>query len=150
MVTRERCREVEKISRGPSFGLWPLQLGMGGCPWRTAVCAMFLCRTRRTQAEPILREVLERWPTAADLAHADESALEQMVRPLGLQRNRARQLVRFSSRYLTDGWEDLEELPGVGVYVLDSVRIFVFHEYDGLRSSDSVLAEYVRTKRIAG
>lgn len=104
-----------------SFLLFPLQTGLGGCPWRIAIASMLMCRTRRVQAQPVIRQLFTLWPSAADLARAE--ALEQVVRPLGLQRNRSRQLQRFSVRWLGESWDDLRDLPGVGAYVADAVGL---------------------------
>ena len=124
----------------------PLQAGLGGCPWRVAIASMLLCRTRRVQAEPVLRELLFRWPTAAALAVAE--GVEEVCRPCGLHRQRARQLQRFSNEYLADWWKDLRELTGVGVYVADAVSLFCFGETN-LESKDNVLSDYARRVKCA-
>ena len=118
----------------------PLQLSLGGCPWRVAVGSMLLCRTRRVQAEPVLRKLLARYPVPELLCRAED--IEEIVRPCGLYRNRARQLVRFSSLWLSDGWEEMRELPGVGIYVADAVGLFCFGDTE-LECVDEVLVEYV-------
>lgn len=117
-----------------------LQETVGKDPWKVAIASMLLNRTRRQQAEPVLRELLNRWPDAAALSRADAAEVEEVVRPCGLHRNRARQLVRFSNRYMGDGWDDLRELPGVGLYVADAVGLVCFGCTD-LESSDKVLAQ---------
>jgi endonuclease III len=141
LLTRELCRSVTSFAE-PRFDLRPLQLGMGGDPWRVVVASMLLCRSRRVQAEPCLRGLLARWPDAAALAVAE--GVEEVVKPCGLQRNRARQLVRFSNLWLSDGWEELRELPGVGVYVADAVALFCFG-CRNLESNDGVLHAHART-----
>lgn len=98
----------------------PLQESLGKCPWRVAIASMLLCRTTRRQAEPALFNILRKWPAPEYLCRADSRDVEFVSR---LRRNRARQLIRFSSLWLGDGWEDLRELPGVGVYVADAVGL---------------------------
>lgn len=118
----------------------PLQVSLDRCPWRVAVASMLLCRTRRAQAEPVLKELLTRWPTVADLARAE--GLEEVVRPCGLHVMRSRILQRFSVGLLADWWTDMRELPGMGgLYVVDAVSLFCFDCVD-LRSSDGVLKTY--------
>ncbi len=121
--------------RPPVFGLSPLQLGMP-TPWHVAVASMLLCRTKRYQAETSLIRLLSRWPTPWLLALADDS-LELVVAPCGMQRRRARQLRRFSSKYL-ESWQRLRDLPGVGAYVHDAVGLFCLGLTD-LDSNDEVL-----------
>lgn len=145
-ITREMCRAA-KVSNALDFAARPLQIGMGGCPWRVAVASMLMCRTQRAQAEPVLRRLLNKWPAPADLARAE--GLEEVVKPCGLYRNRARQLPRFSSLWLSDGWTFLSELPGCGVYVTDSVGLFCFGMTE-LESVDYVLKGYVDALRCAG
>ena len=133
---REECKALVP---GPiQWGARVLQAGMGRCPWRVAVASMLLCRTRRVQAEPVLRVLLDRWPTAADLAHADTAAIEGVVRTCGFGRQRARQLQRFSVEWLGDWWEDMRELTGVGVYVADAVSIACF-DCTEMQSTDHAL-----------
>ena len=117
----------------------PLQVGLGGCPWRVAVASMLLCRTRGSQARPVLKELLGLWPEAEALCKAE--GLEDTLRPCGLHRNRARQMQRYSCLWLSDGWSDMRELPGVGLYVADAVGLFCFGCVD-LESSDEVLRRY--------
>lgn len=76
------------------------------------------------QAEPTLRTLLRLYPTPEALCRAED--IEELVRPCGLYRNRARQLVRFSSLWLGDSWSEMRELPGVGIYVADAVGLFCF------------------------
>ena len=115
-----------------------LQESLGGCPWRASIASMLLCRTTRKQAESALQALLRRWPGAEYLCRADVADVESVVRPCGLYRNRARQLVKFSSLYLGDAWSDLRELPGVGAYVADAVGLVCFGDTD-LESEDGAL-----------
>lgn len=109
-------------------------------PWRVAVASMLLCRTRRVQAEPALSRLLLLWLTAGDLARSDTERLTSIIKPCGFGRTRARQLQRFSVRYLGE-WTDIAELPGVGVYVSDAVGLFCLNRLDIL-GRDTVLEAY--------
>ena len=141
-LSRTKCKSIVP---GPIvLGLYPLQLGLGKSPWHVAVASMLLCRTRQVQAEPVLRELLDRWPWAQVMAVSE--GLEGVVKPCGLHRNRARQLQRFSVAWLGDSWNTMEDLPGVGVYVADAVRVFCFDGMEVL-SKDRVLLDYV-SKRV--
>lgn len=139
-LTREM---VKAVVPGPI--VWdtpgPLQLSLGRCPWRVAVASMLLCRTRYIQAKSTLKELLGRYPTPSALCCAED--IEDIVRPCGLYRNRARQLTRFSCMWLGDGWSEMQELPGVGIYVADAVGLFCFGCTE-LESFDAVLREYAK------
>lgn len=137
-LPREKLKAVKS---GVQTDLAPgelLQESLGGDPWRVAVASMLLCRTTRRQAEPVLQTLLLRWPYPEYLCRADVRDVEFVVRPCGLHRNRARQLIRFSSMWLGDGWVDLRDLPGVGLYVSDAVGLVCFG-CTALESSDHAL-----------
>jgi 3-methyladenine DNA glycosylase/8-oxoguanine DNA glycosylase len=119
----------------------PLQAGLYGSPWHVIVASQLLCRTRRSCADSVFAELIERWPTPADLARADSPELEALLQPLGLYRNRARQLIRMSFQWIEGNWEDARELAGVGKYVADAIGLFCFGCTD-LVSDDHALVKY--------
>ncbi len=121
----------------------PLQTFMGRDSWRVAIASMLLCRTRRIRVEWVMLDLLKRWPGPEYLCRADAEEVERVVRRCGLHRTRARQLIRFSCLYLGDGWEELQELPGVGVYVADAVGLFCLGCTE-LESKVAVLRAYVQ------
>lgn len=149
-LTRELVRDAHLASHDElNWSAWPLQTGLGGCPWRVALCAMLLRRTKRTAAEPVLRRILEQWPTPELLAQANSRDLEALLQPLGLQRTRARQMITFSDAFaFSVAWKELYELNGVGPYVADSVGLACFGCTD-LDCNDEVLMEYARKLREA-
>ena len=70
----------------PKFGLiqekyWP-------DAWKILVCCLCLNLTTRKQMEPVVETLFQRWPTAESLAIAPDDELEEMIRPLGMQRKR--------------------------------------------------------------
>lgn len=140
-LSRGRLRAIVPGAVVPFNGQAPLQTFLGGCPWRVAMASMLLCRTRRMQAEPVLRRLLQLYPSAAHLAHAED--LEDITRPCGLYRTRARQMQRFSVQWLGDYWSELRELSGVGLYVADAVGLFCLGCTD-LESGDHVLVAYAK------
>ncbi len=76
-----------------------------------------------------------RYPTAGDLAHADPAELEEMVRPTGFFRNKARSLVgmghalddRFGGE-VPRRMTDLVTIPGVGRKTANVVRSVALDE----------------------
>jgi endonuclease III len=93
----------------------------------------------------VVRELFSRWPTCGDLARADVIDVALCIRPCGLHRQRARQLTRFSSLFLGDGWTGLHDLPGVGVYVYDCVNVFCFGA-DSICCNDHALKWYLESR----
>jgi endonuclease III len=106
-----------------------------------ALASMMLQRTRRSQADAVLQDMLQRWPHPGALAAAE--GLEEVLRPCGLHLSRARRVRRFCAQWLGDFWDDMRDLCGVGVYVADCVGYFCFGCKD-LESTDWVLHQAVR------
>lgn len=142
-LNREQCLKLHEATKAlpTEFAAVPLQLGMQRDPWRVALASMLLCRAKRVQAERVLRILLTRWPTPADLMRAEIKAVQEAVRPCGLHRARARILQRFCAVWLGDHWHAMQGMPGVGMYVADAIGLFCFDDTD-LESSDHVLREY--------
>src|SRR5699024_1077081 len=74
-------------------------------------------------------ELFTRWPDAKALAGADEAALTEVVRPLGMGATRARRLIGLGRGLLErhdgevpDDQAALEQLPGVGRKTAHVVR----------------------------
>lgn len=146
-LLREECR-TKVCSTPPRYDGRLLQEGLGGCPWRIIVASVLLCRARRAQAEPALRELFRRWPNPASLCRADADEVAEVVRPCGLHRNRARTLMRMSTLWFSDAWSDVRDLPGVGIYVADAVGVFCFDSEEVL-SGDRALLAYVHARQAA-
>lgn len=101
--------------------------------WMLCACVL-VNRTRWSQAESVLNEVRERWPTPHQLSWAGQEELEEVLRPLGFGRQRARRLQDLANEW--QRWwvflqkrpataSDVLTLPGCGKYASDSWAIFV-------------------------
>jgi len=112
-------------------------------PWKLLCCVIMLNQTSGKQLEPVHQEFFSRWPTPLHLVLADIHSVELLISPLGLQRRRARQLVRMSASYafLWDG-RDPTDLPGIGKYGSDSYRLSIRGEL-GLEVQDKELRRYL-------
>ena len=100
-------------------------------PWRRkrtsafalVVAETLLKQTKATDVVSVWCDLLDRYPTAADLSRAHQGTLCRMLKPLGLQRQRAAALSSMSKAIVRDfsgrvpkEIEDLVELPYVGLY----------------------------------
>lgn len=138
-------------------------------PFRVLLSEVLLQRSRSSTVAKVYEDLFSRWPSAAELGRARISAIQRVIRPLGLI-NRAttiRALARAvdSAGGTVTARTDLTQLPGVGPYaaaatttvifdrptpVVDSVSARVYRRFFGLSSnlaveSDSRLQETVRT-----
>ena len=147
-----------------SFGL--VQERLSHDPFRLLIAVIFLNKTRGSVALPVFYQLMERYPTPADLAVAKQEDVVKIIHHLGLQNQRAKKCINLAKAWLerppekgkryrvlhypkrNDGkdvrpdevvgendervaWE-IGQLPGIGVYAIDSWRIFCRDELLGL------------------
>lgn len=112
-------------------------------PWRLLCCVICLNLCTGTALESVHGELFRRWPTPLHMALADQEELEGVLRYLGMQRRRARALIRMSTAYACwwDGGNP-EDLPGIGKYGADSYEIFVRGNLS-VRPQDKELRKYL-------
>ena len=112
-------------------------------PWRLLCCVIMLNQTSGSQLDRIHERFFRLWPDPVSLATAEISVVEGMVAPLGLQRRRARSLIRMSTAYaFTWDGRDPTDLPGIGQYGKDSWDIFIRGRLD-VRPQDKELKRYL-------
>lgn len=147
-----------------SFGL--VQERLCHDPFRLLIAVIFLNKTRGSVALPVFYQLMDRYPTPADLAAANQADVVTIIQHLGLQNQRAKKCINLAKAWLerppekgkryrvlhypkrNDGkdvgtgdivgeddervaWE-IGQLPGIGVYAIDSWRIFCRDELRGL------------------
>lgn len=83
-----------------SFGL--IQEKVAHDPFKLLVAVTLLNKTKGTVAIPMFHAVIQRYPTATDLVHANISDLAAMIKNLGLQKNRANTLVNLAKMWIQD------------------------------------------------
>lgn len=96
-------------------------LEYGGDPWRLLVMGRLSAQCTDARVNIVCRELFFKYPTAEAMAAADISKLEEILRPCGLFRTKARDvraasemLCREFGGVLPDNMEELLRLPGVG------------------------------------
>lgn len=114
-------------------------------PWKVVVASVLLQRTIRKQAEVAFKKLMALWPTAATMAKALQVDVLHAVKPCGFGERRSRYIVRLSHKWASGEWEHLADLPGVGQYVQDAVRIVCFEESE-CKSGDHALKGYVNER----
>lgn len=107
-------------------------------PWREKrtdafgliVAEVLLRKTTAKQAEKVYAVLLERWPDPCKLSLADEEELRHLLKPLGIHRQRAKQLILLG-KTLCDKFgpkidkklsiNELSKIPGLGPYASNAV-----------------------------
>ena len=101
-------------------------------PWAALVAALLLRKTTVRQVVRVYGEFLRRWPSPRELAGAAVEEVEEVLRPLGMERVRARLFKRLAEELLSKyggevplSLDKLRELPGVGDYAAREVLVAV-------------------------
>jgi len=124
----------------PKFGLIQEKYWPDG--WKILICCLCLNLTKRAQMEPVVEEMFRRWPNPSALASASDTDLEDLVRPLGMQRKRTQTLKRMSAEYSSGGWKQAKDLHGIGKYGDDAYRIFILGDWRAVQPNDHALNDY--------
>jgi A/G-specific adenine glycosylase len=98
--------------------------------WAVLVAAFLLRKTTAEQVARVYEEFLRRFPSPQALLSASEDEVRELIRPLGIEHQRARHLIelagvlvqRFGGRVPCDR-RGLDELPGVGDYIASEVLL---------------------------
>jgi A/G-specific adenine glycosylase len=104
-------------------------------PYKILVAEKLLQQTTYGHVLKVYNSFFEKFPNVQDLAKAEISEIENTIRQLGFQRQRAKQLKKMALRLLDkhsgkipSKKEALLELSGVGEYVSSAVLCFAFNK----------------------
>ncbi|WP_428287350.1 A/G-specific adenine glycosylase [Infirmifilum sp.] len=104
---------------------------MDRTPYKVLIAELLLKRTTRQAVAREFPRFIERFPDFYAIHRAPIGEVEEALRHLGLYRQRARHLKQLAEiiirRYggrVPDRWEDLVDLPGIGVYIAGAVLSF--------------------------
>lgn len=102
-------------------------------PYVVLVTEKLLQQTDFGHVRKVWHDFFRKFPTVHDLALASEEEIASVLKPLGLWRQRAKQLKALASEIITKHggkvphrYEDLRGLPGVGDYVARATLVFAF------------------------
>ncbi|XP_074582054.1 uncharacterized protein LOC141838447 isoform X2 [Curcuma longa] len=111
-------------------------------PWRVLMTCMLLNVTTGFQVEKVLPGLFLMCPNAEAMSKIDEKEVEEIIRPLGLQKKRAKMLKRFSCEYIRNDWVYVTELHGIGKYAADAYAIFCNGKMKEVTPRDHKLVAY--------
>ena len=111
--------------------------------WQHMIGVIMLNQTGRKPVKTVLPEFLERWPTPERLLRARIVDIEEVIRPLGMYRVRAKRIYRMSIDFLTWDKNDAKMLYGIGKYGSDSYEIFFKQNY-AVQPTDKELKRYLK------
>jgi adenine-specific DNA glycosylase len=115
-----------------------------GDAWKVLASCVMLNRTKGGPAVPLIRVILQDYPTPASFLSAPRDQLLIRLTPLGLQRIKLSRLISLAQG-LWEG-EDVRFIKGIGRYGVDSYLMFVLGETT-LVPQDKKLRKYAEEKR---
>lgn len=104
-------------------------------PFHLLLAELLLVQTKAVNVVQTWQTLVQAYPDVKDIAAAKEQTLVRLLRPLGLQRQRARALKAVCKAVMSkhagvipSDPGDLLALPHVGLYVAAAVRAFAFRQ----------------------
>ena len=94
----------------------------GGSPYQIAVAEILLQKTKAEDAEPVWLELVQRYPSATDLASARKTQLRATISRLGLGYQRAERLKAMAKAMCDRQWY-MNRVPGLGPYGTGVLRL---------------------------
>ncbi len=127
----ETVRRLAELYPGTARDLCELDFET---PFQLLVATVLSAQTTDLRVNSVTPALFKRYPTAADLAAADPTELEEMIRSTGFFRSKARSLMglaaaleeRFAGE-VPQAMEDLVTLPGVGRKTANVIRSVAFN-----------------------
>jgi len=113
-------------------GVYPIPfcaLESGGDPWKLLVMGRLSAQCTDARVNIVCRALFQKYPDAATMAEAELADVEDLVRPCGLYRTKAQNIIDASRMLLTDfggempsEMEALLRFPGVGRKIANLLR----------------------------
>lgn len=104
-------------------------LESGGDAWRLLVMGRLSAQCTDARVNLVCRELFEKFPSAEAMANADLAEVERIVRPCGLYRTKAQNIIDASRMLLLDfggrmpsEMDELLRFPGVGRKIANLLR----------------------------
>jgi len=119
-----------------TFGL--MQERLAHDPFKLLIATIFLNRTRGEQAMPVFFQLMQRYPTVADLAAANIEDVVEVIHRLGFQNQRARKCIEMAKMWLKGGPEKGKRYRKLNYPVRGDGRDVLAHEF--IEDEDSRVA----------
>ena len=112
--------------------------------WQHMVGLICLNQTYRKQVKEVLPKLFKRYPTPVAFIRGRQKTQENMLKPLGMWKVRAKRLRKMSIDFLTWNGEEASDLHGIGKYGSDSYKIFYKNEIPN-DVQDKELKKYIES-----
>jgi methyl-CpG-binding domain protein 4 len=92
--------------------------------WQHMVGVICLNQTYRKQVKEVLPKLFKKYPDPVSFIRGRQKTQENLLKPLGMWKVRAKRLRHMSIDFLTWDGEEASDLYGIGKYGSDSYKIF--------------------------
>lgn len=93
-------------------------------PWKMTVSCILLNQTTNQQVRSILPDLFSKIKSPEHCSKMDPSEIYPIIRSTGFGNVKAKRIIAMSQKWI-DGFENVEDLPGIGKYGKESWDIFV-------------------------
>ncbi len=114
---------------------YDLRVFEGGDPYRVLIRTILSQRTRDENTDRASAQLFSQYHTMTEIANADPTQLEPLIRPAGFYRVKAQRIVEVSKKLLDefkgqvpDDIKNLLKLPGVGRKTANCVLVYGFQK----------------------
>ena len=114
-------------------------------PWSVLVATILLRVTARSRVVNVYSGLLAKYPNPSSLAYARILDVEELIKPIGLHRVRARQLVELAKALIEKyngqipcSRSELIKLPGIGDYTASVILLRVCKQPESLLDTNTV------------
>lgn len=104
-------------------------------PWEVLVFTLLSARTRDEQTEIVFQRLMKKYPTVVALAGAQVSDVEQILKNIGLYKNKSRAVIALAKKVHVEyhdevpcDMDSLIDLPGVGRKTASCVLVYAFRQ----------------------
>jgi len=94
------------------------------------------------QTRGVISDLFGLCTDAKTATEVKEEEIENLIKPLGLQKKRTKMIQRLSLEYLQESWTHVTQLHGVGKYAADAYAIFCNGNWDRVKPNDHMLNYY--------
>ena len=112
--------------------------------WQHMVGVICLNQTYRKQVKAVLPKLFKKYPTPVAFIRGRQKTQENMLKPLGMWKVRAKRLRNMSIDFLTWDGKEASDSYGIGKYGSDSYKIFYKNEIPS-DVQDKELKKYIET-----
>lgn len=105
------------------------------------VCCILLNQTNNKQVRPILGSLFDLIPNPISTIECDPLDLAAVIKTTGFQNVKAKRIIEMSKKWV-DGFSEVKELPGIGIYGRESWEIFVNNNLS-ITPTDKKLLRYL-------